>query len=214
MTVFEIRQCTSQVCRLRVPLDPEIYSGDYCPRCGAPMVCVVQAYQNKQGGGDSTTHTRPFEVVLDNVRSAHNVGSIFRTADGVGVRRIYLCGITPDPDKDPSIQKTALGADAKIEWSTHPNALDLVRDLHEKQYHLLALERRVNSTEIDQYRPLWADERPAVLIVGNERAGVDPGLLGFCEAVLSLPMLGRKASLNVAVAFGAAAYQLLFIGVE
>lgn len=212
MTVFEIRQCTSQACGLRVPIDPQIHSGDYCPKCGAPMDCVVPAYQNLEGGGDSRTATRPFEVVLDNVRSAYNVGSIFRTADGVGIRRIYLCGITPNPDEDPSTRKTALGADAKIEWSTHRNAFDLISSLHEKHYHLLALERTATSIDIYQYHPRWTDEQPLVLIVGNERAGVDPGLLEFCEAVLSLPMVGSKSSLNVTVAFGAAAYPLSLLG--
>lgn len=214
MTVFEIRQCTSQTCGLRLPLDPEIHSGDFCPMCGEPMVCVVPAYQNMQGGGYSKISKRPFEIVLDNVRSAYNVGSIFRTADGVGIRHVYLCGITPNPDEDPSIRKTALGADEEVEWSKHLNALTLVQELQKKQYHVLALERTPNSMDIHQYQPRWADESPMVLLVGNERAGIDPGLLEFCEAVLFFPMAGKKSSLNVAVAFGAAAYQLRFFGVE
>ena len=210
MTVFEIHECTSQICGLRLPLDPEIHSGDFCPICGSAMVCVVPAYKNMPGKSSPKTLTRPFEVVLDNVRSAYNVGSIFRTADGVGVRRVYLCGITPNPDEDPSIRKTALGADEEIEWSKHLNALALIRELHQKQYHVLALECTANSVDVHQFQPRWADERPLVLIVGNERAGIDPGLLDYCEAFLSLPMMGNKSSLNVAVAFGAAAYQLNF----
>ena len=212
MTVFEIHECTSQSCGLRLPIDPAIYSGDFCPSCGAPMACVVPAYQNMQRKSCHKTLTRPFEVVLDNVRSAYNVGSIFRTADGVGVRRIYLCGITPNPVEDLSIRKTALGADGEIEWTKHINGLALIRELHQQHYHVLALERTPTSLDIHQFQPQWADERPLVLIVGNERAGIDPGLLEYCEAVLSLPMVGKKSSLNVAVAFGAAAYQLCFLG--
>ena len=96
-------------------------------------------------------------------------------------------------------------------WSSHLNAVDLAAEIAEKGYQILALEHTSKAVPVFQYK--MADEnrrRPMALILGNERAGVDPGLIALSEAVLSLPMIGQKASLNVAVAFGAAAYWLRF----
>jgi tRNA G18 (ribose-2'-O)-methylase SpoU len=193
-----------------MPIEQERYAGDYCPRCGAPMECVVEAYQNFSQALNGNIALRQCVVVLDNLRSAYNVGSIFRTADGLGVKHIYLCGITPTPDETPSIKKTALGGERSISWTYHPNGLTLVKDLQKTGHLLLGLEWTAESVGVDQYRLNPADGRMIALIVGNERAGVDPGILALCEAVLALPMAGSKASLNVAVAFGAAAYWLLF----
>jgi tRNA G18 (ribose-2'-O)-methylase SpoU len=102
-----------------------------------------------------------------------------------------------------------LGAEKEVSWSAHPNAVTLATDLREKGCRLLALEGTSNAVPIDQFQRGASSERPVLLIVGNEQAGVDPGLLELCETVLALPMAGHKASLNVAVAFGIAAYWLI-----
>lgn len=210
MTVFEIRQCTDQACGLRMPIDPEMHRGAFCPLCGAPMTCVVPAYQSTPCSQEAGSKTRQVEVILDNIRSAYNVGAIFRTADGVGVKWIRLCGITPIPGDNPAITKTALGAEDEIPWTYNPDSSAVARDYRKNGYHLLALECTPHSVPINKYLVRPPDNTPVVLIVGNERAGVDPGLIDQCDSVLALPMVGRKASLNVAVAFGVAAYWLSF----
>ena len=210
MTTFEIHQCTDPACRLRIPLDPEAFSGAYCPRCGAPMDLVVAAYQNSDCSGQATAPKIHLSVLLDNIRSTYNVGAIFRTSDGVGLRHLYLCGFTPAPDENPAIAKTALGAETRLAWSHHRNSLDLAHQLKDQGYQLLALECTAKATPIYRFRAEPPDSGRWVLVVGNEKAGVDPGLLARCDQVLSLPMTGQKNSLNVAAAFAAAVYWLSF----
>lgn len=210
MTTFEIRQCTDAACRLRIPLDPSEFSGAFCPRCGAPMMVAVEAYQNADCEGAEISPRIQLSVLLDNIRSAHNVGAIFRTGDGVGLRHLYLCGFTPTPEDNPAVAKTALGAEERLIWSHHRNALDLAEQLQDEGFMLVALECTAKATPIYRFKAEPPDQQPWVLVVGNERAGVDPALLARCDLVLNLPMTGEKNSLNVAVAFAAAAYWLSF----
>ncbi len=209
MTQFEVRQCTNLACHLRLPIDVDIHRGAFCPLCGAAMEKGA-AYGEYSTPIQSELTTREIFVLLDNIRSAYNVGAIFRTADGVGVERLFLCGITPTPNKNQSIAKTALGAQDQLSWHYHPNAYVMAQDLYEMGYRLIALERSSRSTPLYKFNFDPKDDRPIVLILGNERAGVDPGLIDLCEEVISLPMLGNKESLNVAVAFGVAVYWLSF----
>ena len=136
------------------------------------------------------------------------LGAIFRTADGAGFRNIHLCGITPTPDH-PKIGKTALGAENILPWICHRNSLQAARKLKKEGAVLWALENSPNSVSFYQ-AIVDIPEAPLVLIVGNERAGVDPELLALCDQVLWLPMHGIKESLNVAVAFSIAAYSLRY----
>jgi 23S rRNA (guanosine2251-2'-O)-methyltransferase len=159
---------------------------------------------------DHTIPGRRICTVLDNIRSSFNVGGIFRTADGVGIEHLYLCGITPTPLAHPDMVKTALGAEAAVPWSFHSNALLVAENLQEEGVILLALERTPQSIPIYDFSMKRFEDRPIALVIGHERAGVDPGLLAKCDAVIALPMVGVKASLNVAVAFGAAAYWLAY----
>jgi len=211
MTVFEVRQCINPACGLRLPVDLDIHCGKFCPRCGAHMDCgePFQGYTISKFEMD--LNHRDIVVILDNIRSQQNVGSIFRTAEGAGIKHLYLCGITPTPAGNPAVGKTALGSERLVPWSCHLNAVDLARQLMEDGYCLLALERTTEAVSIFEFK---ADEetvhKPFALILGNERAGVDPGLIEMCEAVLALPMAGQKASLNVAVAFGVVVYWLAF----
>ncbi len=208
MTSFEFRQCLNPDCGLRFPIDLAVHRGEYCPSCGGILKKAAEPYQQQ------TLHRQRgnvrFSVLLDNLRSAYNVGAIFRTADGVGVDHIYLGGVTPNPQDNAAIGKTALGAEREVSWSVHHNAVILAADLRDKGDLLLALEGCPDAVPIDQFHLDSSSKRPVVLIVGNERAGVDPGLMDLCETILALPMTGRKSSLNVAVAFGIAAYWLRF----
>jgi tRNA G18 (ribose-2'-O)-methylase SpoU len=149
-------------------------------------------------------------ALLDNIRSTFNVGSIFRTADGVGLQRLYLCGFTATPN-NPKIAKTALGAERTLKWSYHKNSLEVVRDLKAEGQQILALEAGYRSKSLFELN--WVTENsPIILVVGNEVAGVDPGILELCDWKAHIPMRGNKNSLNVAVAFGIAIYYLHFQG--
>ena len=207
--MFEIRQCTHPECHLRLPIDPAVHRGAFCPRCGAPMTRVTAAFQHRQTAG-KVNPKREVRVLLDNIRSAYNTGAIFRTADGLGAVHLYLCGITPNPDENSALQKTALGAEVEIPWSAHLDALALGQVLQAQGYRLLALETTPESQPIFGLDLSNLDPQPILLVLGNEQAGVDPGLLALCEHVVSIPMVGFKASLNVGVAFGIAAYWLAF----
>jgi tRNA G18 (ribose-2'-O)-methylase SpoU len=150
----------------------------------------------------------PLETLLDNVRSAFNVGSILRSADAAGLRRVHLCGVTPTPAHPrvaKQIAKTALGAEQSVPWAYAPNALDAARALCDQGTTLWALEEAPGALSLFA-APLPAG--PLALVVGSEVAGVDPGLLSLCACAVCLPMRGIKRSLNVAVAFGIAAVLL------
>ncbi len=144
-------------------------------------------------------------VLMDNIRSAWNVGSILRSADGFGFGRAYLCGITPTPESD-AVQKTSLGAEEYVAWSYHSNAAQLVEGLKKEGWMILALEENERSVELPKFKTMNADR--VVLIVGNEVTGVDPGLLDLAEHIFHIPMHGQKRSFNVANAFSIAAYAL------
>jgi tRNA G18 (ribose-2'-O)-methylase SpoU len=151
------------------------------------------------------------EALLDNVRSAWNVGAIFRTADALGVRRLYLCGITPTPE-NASVSKTALGADKSVAWSHDRNALAVAQKLKAGGCLLWGLEqdeRAVSTTDLFADSRIGTDFPPIILIVGNEITGVDPALLDLCDRIIYIPMRGQKRSLNVEVAFGVAVSQIL-----
>jgi tRNA G18 (ribose-2'-O)-methylase SpoU len=143
-------------------------------------------------------------VVLDNLRSALNVGSIIRTCDALGISEIYFCGITPGPD-NPKVKKTSLDAENNIEAHVGEQTRDAVLRLKESGKILIALELTEDA------KPIYAatGSENTVLVVGNEVSGVSPDVLDIVDSKVMIPMMGIKESLNVSVAFGIAAYQLL-----
>lgn len=145
----------------------------------------------------------PFIVVLNNIRSLYNVGSIFRTSDGAGVEKIWLCGITGCPPH-PQIAKTALGAQNEVSWEYAEDAFALVKRLKQQGYQIVMLEQMAQSKPYQQFRP----EAPVCLIIGNEIDGVSKQLINLCDAAVEIEMAGLKNSLNVSVAFGVVAYHL------
>jgi tRNA G18 (ribose-2'-O)-methylase SpoU len=153
--------------------------------------------------GDTLPEGIKFHVLLDNIRSAWNVGSILRTADGFGFEHAYLCGISPTPEQ-AEVRKTALGAEESVTWSTHRNGLEQVQRLQEAGWLILALEKTKMSIPI-QVASQWLKQGQSVLVLGNEVTGVDPEILALADCVAHIPMRGQKRSFNVAVAFGAAA---------
>jgi 23S rRNA (guanosine2251-2'-O)-methyltransferase len=152
-------------------------------------------------------------VLLDNIRSAWNVGSILRSADGFGFSHAYLCGITPTADNE-AVTKTSLGAEDSVAWSYHKDAVELVKDLKVEGWKVYALEQDAGAVEISHTGSVTDGTRRQVLIVGNEVTGVDPALLDLCDQIFYIPMRGEKKSFNVAIAFGIAAYALSVINEE
>ena len=143
--------------------------------------------------------TLPLVLVAENIRSLHNVGSFFRTADGMGVERVYLCGYTGTPPRE-QIAKVALGAEDTVSWEHHADPLELVKRLKEKKYYIAALEQTKRSVHIESWEPKW----PLALIIGHEVDGVSRNLLDLADVHLEIPMSGEKESLNVSVAVGIA----------
>jgi len=237
---YEIWECTQAQCGFRFPIGADeaqrVAWKDNCPRCDAP-VQVCGRYD--AAGEESNVHNSPqariesgaahgsfpflFHALLDNIRSAWNVGAMLRTADGAGIQHIYLCGITAAAHHS-GVVAAALGAHKIVSSSSHANALHTAQALKQQGWQLWALECGLSGAHPPAYslpeavvclREL-AGESPnglqIVLVVGNERYGVDPQLVSLCDAALSIPMLGRKGSLNAAIAFGVAAYSLRFGG--
>jgi len=149
------------------------------------------------------TTKKQIYIIAHNIRSLHNVGSIFRTSDGAGVSKIYLTGYTGCPPRK-EIAKTAIGADEWIKWEYHQDPLSVIQELKKEGFQILALEKNETSTDIRAFES--ADK--ICLILGNEIDGVSDELLSYADAVLEIPMRGQKVSLNVSVAFGIAIYAL------
>ena len=147
--------------------------------------------------------SKEIAVLLHNVRSAHNVGSLFRTADAAGVSRIYLTGYTPLPRdrfgrEQKEIAKTALGAHTSIPWEFHEDPLDLIATLKQDGHFVVGVEQDPRSKDHRSF----SIEIPTVFIFGNEVDGVPPALLDVCDTLIEIPMRGTKESLNVSVAAG------------
>ena len=145
----------------------------------------------------------PFCAVLNNIRSLYNVGSLFRTADGAGLEKLWLCGITGIPPS-PKISKTALGAEKSVPWEYASSARQCIEKLKTEGYEIILLEQTPQSLPVEDFRP----RAKICLVLGNEISGVAEDLLPLCDQALEIPMSGLKISLNVTVAFGIAAYQL------
>lgn len=144
-----------------------------------------------------------FVLILPNIRSAHNVGAMFRTADGAGVDKIYLTGYTPCPPH-PRLDKVSLGAEKWMPWEYSKQTGKVLIQLKEQGYKIVALEQTKKSVNIYKYQPKF----PLALIVGNEKTGVTKSMLKYCDDAIELPMQGRKKSLNVSVAAGIAMFYL------
>lgn len=143
-------------------------------------------------------------VLFNDIRSALNVGAMLRTADAIRADRVYLCGITATP-KHPKVLKTSLGAEHSVPWIYTSDIFKLIARLKKKGFQIVGLELDRRSVEF------WSTNYSlkTAIIVGNEIDGIPDSLLKLCDLVVSIPMYGKKESLNVATAFGIAAYEIL-----
>jgi tRNA G18 (ribose-2'-O)-methylase SpoU len=154
-----------------------------------------------------TLHTvkrLPVYVILNSIRSCYNVGSIFRTSDGVMIEKLYLCGYTPYPPKK-EVLKTALGSQESVTWEFVKDAKEVIHSLKEKGVNICALELTESSMP---HFNLNIDNFPLALIVGNEITGVSQDLLDLCDFSIEIPQFGIKQSLNVAVAYGISVFEM------
>lgn len=141
----------------------------------------------------------PVIVILDSVRSMHNIGSIFRTSDGFAIEKIYLCGITAQPPHR-EIEKTALGATQSIEWVYIEDVCEAINNLKSEQYTIIAIEQAENSILLNKYQP--KESKKYALIFGNEVNGVSDEAMQMIDACIEIPQFGTKHSFNIVVSAG------------
>ncbi|MDT8069820.1 MAG: TrmH family RNA methyltransferase [Terriglobia bacterium] len=146
----------------------------------------------------------PAAVLLDNVRSMYNVGAFFRVADGVGLQKLCLGGITAHPPKN-AITKTALGAEQTVPWEHDWDAIKILSDLRRRGFEIAAIETSPQALDLYDWQPRF----PICVAFGNEVEGLRPELLALADTHVRIPMLGQKSSLNVATAGGVVLYELL-----
>lgn len=146
------------------------------------------------------------EVVLDNVRSPFNVGGFFRTGDAVQITCLHLCGITPTPE-NIRVKRSSMGADGLLDWKYHPRTEEAVVELKKLGKKIVSVETVRNATQLSP--PLFRGVPETVLVFGNEEFGISHEVLGLSDLIVSLPMLGRKNSLNVTVTGGIVLYTFL-----
>jgi tRNA G18 (ribose-2'-O)-methylase SpoU len=179
-----------------------------CPACGAAGPAVPVEVRRRLADRNRSAElpaalTGGVVAVLEDLRSVHNVGSIIRTCDALGVGLVVMVGLTPTPEH-PRLAKTALGAERVVPWVWRPDALSALRELHERGMRIVALEDSPSAVPL-------ADaciDPPVALVIGNEVAGISSPVLDAADRHLVIPMRGIKTSMNVAVAFGIAAYAI------
>jgi len=144
---------------------------------------------------------KPIVVVMDNIRSMHNVGSVFRTSDGFLIDGICLCGFTPQPPHR-DIHKTALGSTETVDWVYYENTVNAVHDLKAKGFKVFAIEQTEGSIRLEKFKQIHPEAiaHPMAFIFGNEVDGVDQNVIALCDGVIEIPQWGMKHSLNISVA--------------
>jgi tRNA G18 (ribose-2'-O)-methylase SpoU len=147
----------------------------------------------------------PLVVVLDNVRSCHNIGSVFRTSDALLIEKIYLCGISSTPP-DKEIRKTALGAENTVDWEYHASTLELIFSLKVRGYTVIAVEQVENSISLLDFFP--SENSKLALVFGNEVRGVQQEVVSHCDLALEIPQYGTKHSFNISVSAGIVLWDL------
>tara|TARA_B100001113_G_scaffold139527_1_gene114418 strand:+ start:1647 stop:2192 length:546 start_codon:yes stop_codon:yes gene_type:complete len=141
----------------------------------------------------------PVIVILDNIRSAHNVGSVFRTCDAFLIDKIILCGITAIPP-NKEIRKTALGSSESVNWRYYKNTEEVIMKLKKKDYQIIAVEQANKSIKLESFRP--ENEKKYAIIFGNEIKGISQKIIDNSDSVIEIPQFGTKHSLNVSVSAG------------
>jgi tRNA G18 (ribose-2'-O)-methylase SpoU len=189
---------------------------DFYPRFAAPYICATNAVlmrklSMEELGRKSVSEFQLSEktrviVVLENIRSAYNVGSIFRTADAFLLESIYICGYTAYPPHK-EIKKTALGADESVAWKHFKNIAEAIDEIKAQGYKVYAVEQAEDSWKLGSFAV--ADDEKIAVIFGNEVSGVEQSTIAHCDSVIEIPQAGMKHSLNVATAAGVVLWELV-----
>lgn len=153
-----------------------------------------------------SSNKMPVIVVLENIRSMHNVGSVFRTADAFLIEAIYICGYTAQPPRK-EIDKTALGATETVTWKYFETTKEAVEDLRQKEYKVFAIEQVDKSISLEKLNEVKADK--IALIFGNEVSGVEKETIELCDGCIEIPQYGMKHSLNISVAAGIVLWEII-----
>jgi tRNA G18 (ribose-2'-O)-methylase SpoU len=152
----------------------------------------------------------PVIVVLENIRSMHNVGSVFRTADAFLIEAIYICGYTAQPPRK-EIDKTALGATETVTWKYFTSSKDALEELRKNNYNIFAIEQVDKSISLEKFSTL--NTQKIALIFGNEVSGVEADTIGLCDGCIEIPQFGMKHSLNISVAVGIVLWEVVRTGI-
>ncbi|MBX9666811.1 MAG: hypothetical protein K2X93_04295 [Candidatus Obscuribacterales bacterium] len=203
-------------------LDKRGHDVGVCPHCNRAAsfrsmdaAAIIEREHDKRvrkdalsGGPERSPEFKPkLSVLVEDVRSLWNVGSIFRTSDGAQFEHIYLTGITGSPPRK-EIEKVSLGAENHVSWQYDVNPLTVLEKLKSTRVQIVGLEKNDTSVLLGEDLASRKLDTPMCLVVGNEVSGLSPQVLNFCDLVCHLPMKGMKESLNVAVAYGIAAYMI------
>lgn len=149
----------------------------------------------------------PIIIVLDNIRSMHNVGSVFRSADAFRIEKVALCGYTPRPPHR-DINKTALGATDTVNWEYHTSTLDAVQSLKKQGFQVFGIEQVDTSLSLEKWHEIYHPSAKTAIVLGNEVEGVDEEVLKICDGHVEIPQFGSKHSLNISVAAGIVLWEL------
>lgn len=226
-TVIMLTRCPYPNCLAEFETECDLPAGDWhferghCASCGRPaslrpmsvIETVDRILKQRQESGTicsvNESNNAPYSVacILEDVRSLWNVGSIFRTSDGAGVEKIFLCGVTGCPPRK-EIAKTSLGAENTIPWEYASGTVAVLSSLRERGFQILGLERNSVSRLLSAVIAEGLLKKPICMVVGNEVTGLSAETLALCHFLGHLPMRGHKESLNVAVAYGIAIYSV------
>jgi 23S rRNA (guanosine2251-2'-O)-methyltransferase len=187
----------------------------HCPvrmtRSGRHYLCVMRKLSMQELGRKSVEEFRqsdkfPVIVVLENVRSAYNVGSVFRTADAFLIQAIYICGYSAYPPHK-EIKKTALGAEETVSWKHFKTSFEAIEELRKEKYKVYAVEQAVDSLKL--HAASFKPEEKIAVVFGNEVTGIEQSTIHLCDGCIEIPQLGMKHSLNIATAAGVVLWELV-----
>ena len=209
MIQFQMYECQNPQCRFRFPTNFSVQQFSTCPLCGSAVIQSGKPFSNaKFQPSINTKSISKISVLLDNLRSTLNVGSIFRSANCAIIEHIYCCGTTPTPAHS-KFGKSGLNAEQTVPWSYHRNALDVISENKKNGFEITSLELTSDSKSIfEQHQNRIQNNN--LLVVGNELSGVDPAILDLSDSIVYIPMLGSKNSLNVAIAAAISFYVYRF----
>ncbi len=208
--LFQIFECQNKDCNLRFPSNLTLENFEHCPLCGFPVTAIGEPFSNSKNlTADSSGSKRIIHLLLDNLRSTFNVGSIFRTANCAAIDHVYCCGTTPTPDH-PKFIKSGLNSEHNVSWSYHRNAMKVISDLKANEFSINSLEVTTSSSSLFSIHEGTIPPDQMLLLVGNEISGIDPGILDLSDSIVYIPMLGTKTSLNVSIAASIAIYVYRF----